>query len=494
MSPPRMVRDPARVRPRADAGELRRRLGPLRPAADPRDRPRRCSRPASPTTTSTGCCGATRWSSTASPAGSTSTRVAEPARARSRATRSCAAVRDAAAAPDGSLVHLAYCTNVHPAEDLDGIVAQLDTYAVAIRAAARRRRARPRAVAGRAGRRRAGRRLAPRAGGCARELDARGLEVVRSTASRTGRSRPPVVKHAVYQPDWTDAGAARVHPRPGRRAGRPAAGRRRPRLDLDAAAGLAGAVGPTTGVAAPPRRSTSWPPAGRARVGDRPRRPGRRSSPSPAASWRPPRRPPRICPDVDTELARRLPRPRPPGRAPGRTRSTALRPAAPPPACRWSRCRSPRRWRSPTRPRAAACCASTSSRGSCTRPGSAGGDRAAPTTSTRRSSRGAARARGGCTTTCRCTPTPRRRCRHHRRAARRRSRELLGGPTPTCDHLDVETYTWGVLPPEQRPTDGGRAGRRHRRRAGVRPRRRCRSSLGGDRDDTGRWSCSTSSA
>ncbi len=28
--------------------------------------------------------------------------------------------------PDGSTVHLAYCTNVHPAEDLDGVIAQLD--------------------------------------------------------------------------------------------------------------------------------------------------------------------------------------------------------------------------------------------------------------------------------------------------------------------------------------------------------------------------------
>ncbi|HET6294339.1 MAG TPA: metabolite traffic protein EboE [Kribbella sp.] len=28
--------------------------------------------------------------------------------------------------PDGSVVHLAYCTNVHPAEDLDGVIAQLD--------------------------------------------------------------------------------------------------------------------------------------------------------------------------------------------------------------------------------------------------------------------------------------------------------------------------------------------------------------------------------
>ncbi|GAA1597870.1 metabolite traffic protein EboE [Kribbella sancticallisti] len=28
--------------------------------------------------------------------------------------------------PDGSIVHLAYCTNVHPAEDLDGVIAQLN--------------------------------------------------------------------------------------------------------------------------------------------------------------------------------------------------------------------------------------------------------------------------------------------------------------------------------------------------------------------------------
>ena len=28
---------------------------------------------------------------------------------------------------DGTTVHLGYCTNVHPAEDLPGIVAQRDT-------------------------------------------------------------------------------------------------------------------------------------------------------------------------------------------------------------------------------------------------------------------------------------------------------------------------------------------------------------------------------
>lgn len=35
--------------------------------------------------------------------------------------------------PDGSLVHLAYCTNVHPAEDLDGVMAQLRDHAEPVR-------------------------------------------------------------------------------------------------------------------------------------------------------------------------------------------------------------------------------------------------------------------------------------------------------------------------------------------------------------------------
>jgi hypothetical protein len=30
-------------------------------------------------------------------------------------------------------------------------------------------------------------------------------------------------------------------------------------------------------------------------------------------------------------------------------------------------------------------------------------------------------------------------------------KELAGGPEPLCDHYDVETYTWGVLPPALRP-------------------------------------------
>ena len=35
--------------------------------------------------------------------------------------------------PDGSLLHLAYCSNVHPADDLDGVSAQLERYTARVR-------------------------------------------------------------------------------------------------------------------------------------------------------------------------------------------------------------------------------------------------------------------------------------------------------------------------------------------------------------------------
>jgi sugar phosphate isomerase/epimerase len=104
--------------------------------------------------------------------------------------------------PDGQLVHLGYCTNVHPAEDLAGILGQLDTYAAAVRArlggdvlglglwlAAPVASALADAPASR-------RRLR-------RELDARGLEVVTLNGFPYESFQAPVVKHAVYQPDWT---------------------------------------------------------------------------------------------------------------------------------------------------------------------------------------------------------------------------------------------------------------------------------------------------
>jgi sugar phosphate isomerase/epimerase len=103
---------------------------------------------------------------------------------------------------DGSLVHLSYGTNVHPAESLDGVLAQLDRFAEPVRrqlgwdrlglglwlaadvagelvadpAALRRLRA---------------------------ELDARGLEVVTLNAFPYRGFHDEVVKHAVYRPLWT---------------------------------------------------------------------------------------------------------------------------------------------------------------------------------------------------------------------------------------------------------------------------------------------------
>ncbi|MEH1167039.1 metabolite traffic protein EboE [Micromonospora sp. CPCC 205539] len=104
----------------------------------------------------------------------------------------------------GETVHLGYCTNVHPAEDLAGILTQLDTYAVPVRAAldtdvlglglwlaapvAAELAADP------------GLRRRLRA-----ELDARGLEVVTLNGFPYAAFQAPVVKHDVYRPDWTTA-------------------------------------------------------------------------------------------------------------------------------------------------------------------------------------------------------------------------------------------------------------------------------------------------
>ncbi|MFC8849530.1 MULTISPECIES: metabolite traffic protein EboE [unclassified Micromonospora] len=102
----------------------------------------------------------------------------------------------------GETVHLGYCTNVHPAEDLAGILAQLDTYAVPVRRALDADRlglglwlAAPVAAA-LAADPAARRRLRA-------ELTARGLEVVTLNGFPYAAFQAPVVKHAVYHPDWT---------------------------------------------------------------------------------------------------------------------------------------------------------------------------------------------------------------------------------------------------------------------------------------------------
>jgi sugar phosphate isomerase/epimerase len=103
---------------------------------------------------------------------------------------------------DGTTVHLGYCTNVHPGEELPEILAQLDTYAVPIRESVGSDRlglglwlAQPVAAALAADPSRVARFKA--------ELDARGLEVVTFNGFPYEAFHAPVVKYAVYQPDWT---------------------------------------------------------------------------------------------------------------------------------------------------------------------------------------------------------------------------------------------------------------------------------------------------
>jgi sugar phosphate isomerase/epimerase len=103
---------------------------------------------------------------------------------------------------DGQTVHLGYCTNVHPGEELAEIVAQLDAYAVPVRERLGADRlgvglwlAAP-VAAELAVDREAVRRLRA-------DLDARGLEVVTFNGFPYRAFHAPVVKHAVYRPDWT---------------------------------------------------------------------------------------------------------------------------------------------------------------------------------------------------------------------------------------------------------------------------------------------------
>jgi sugar phosphate isomerase/epimerase len=104
--------------------------------------------------------------------------------------------------PDGTLVHLAYCTNVHPADDLDGVLAQLARYAEPVR---------ERLGAGSLGlglwlAADVARALADDAAlnRLRGELAARGLEVVTLNGFPYRAFHAPVVKRAVYEPDWTE--------------------------------------------------------------------------------------------------------------------------------------------------------------------------------------------------------------------------------------------------------------------------------------------------
>ncbi|WP_159942851.1 MULTISPECIES: metabolite traffic protein EboE [unclassified Nocardiopsis] len=105
--------------------------------------------------------------------------------------------------PDGTVVHLAYCTNVHPAEDLDGVLRQIRVHGGGVREAL--------------GADRLGLGLwlpAPLARAMAADpaltdrlragLEGSGLEAVTLNAFPYAGFHAPVVKHAVYAPDWTD--------------------------------------------------------------------------------------------------------------------------------------------------------------------------------------------------------------------------------------------------------------------------------------------------
>ncbi|WP_416970058.1 metabolite traffic protein EboE [Streptomyces sp. 4F14] len=105
--------------------------------------------------------------------------------------------------PDGSTVHLAYCTNVHPAETLDGVLAQLRDHCEPVR----RRLGRDRLGIGLWLARDAAHTLDtdPSALRTLRTaLDRRGLEVVTLNGFPYDGFGTGEVKYRVYKPDWAD--------------------------------------------------------------------------------------------------------------------------------------------------------------------------------------------------------------------------------------------------------------------------------------------------
>ncbi|MGQ4488836.1 metabolite traffic protein EboE [Streptomyces sp. SAS_281] len=105
--------------------------------------------------------------------------------------------------PDGTVVHLAYCTNVHPAETMDGVLAQLRDHCEPVR----RRLGRDRIGIGLWLARDAARTLVDDPSQLRRlrtELDRRGLEVVTLNGFPYEGFGAEEVKYRVYKPDWTD--------------------------------------------------------------------------------------------------------------------------------------------------------------------------------------------------------------------------------------------------------------------------------------------------
>lgn len=104
---------------------------------------------------------------------------------------------------DGTVVHVAYCTNVHPGETLTGVVRQLETHAVPVR----RRLSVDRLGVGLWLAHEAVSRLTkdkPALTGLRGALDDRGLEVVTLNGFPYRGFHDSVVKRRVYLPDWSD--------------------------------------------------------------------------------------------------------------------------------------------------------------------------------------------------------------------------------------------------------------------------------------------------
>ncbi|MEU5521878.1 metabolite traffic protein EboE [Streptomyces sp. NPDC047860] len=105
--------------------------------------------------------------------------------------------------PDGSTVHLAYCTNVHPAETLDGVLAQLRDHCEPVR----RRLGRDRLGIGLWLAKDAAHALVTDPSALRKlrcELERRGLEVVTLNGFPYEGFGAEEVKYRVYTPDWAD--------------------------------------------------------------------------------------------------------------------------------------------------------------------------------------------------------------------------------------------------------------------------------------------------
>ncbi|MFE3252381.1 metabolite traffic protein EboE [Streptomyces sp. NPDC059209] len=105
--------------------------------------------------------------------------------------------------PDGSTVHLSYCTNVHPAENLEGVLAQLRDHCEPVR----RRLGRDRLGIGLWLAKGAARSLIndpAQLRGLKGELERRGLEVVTLNGFPYEGFGAEEVKYRVYKPDWAD--------------------------------------------------------------------------------------------------------------------------------------------------------------------------------------------------------------------------------------------------------------------------------------------------